>query len=168
MVRSRVLWVVLPLLALFEVGTVTYGQSSTNPTLDAGVEARIARIENGLVFDPIAVKGQTAYKLAEQMEYYKVPGVSVAFFERDHVVWARGYGYADVAQEIPVTPETLFQAASISKPVAALAALHLVEEGKLSLDEDVNAKLKSWKVPENEFTKNQKVTLPGRSCADRR
>ena len=93
------------------------------------------------------------------MDYYKVPGVSVAFFERDHVVWARSYGYADVAQEIPVTPETLFQAASISKPVAALAALHLVEEGKLSLDEDVNAKLKSWKVPENEFTKNQKVTL---------
>ena len=93
------------------------------------------------------------------MEYYKVPGVSVAFFERDHVAWARGYGYADVTQKIPVTPETLFQAASISKPVSALAALHLVEEGKLSLDEDVNAKLKSWRVPENEFTKNQKVTL---------
>ena len=127
--------------------------------LSSDIEARITRIENGLVFDPIAVKGQTAYKLAEQMEYYKVPGVSVAFFESDHVVWAKGYGYADVAQKIPVTPETLFQAASISKPVSALAALHLVEEGKLSLDEDVNAKLKSWRVPENEFTKNQKVTL---------
>jgi CubicO group peptidase (beta-lactamase class C family) len=159
MVRSRVLWVVLRLLVLFGVGTVIYGQRSTNPTLDTGVEARIARIESGLIFDPIAVKGQTPYKLAEQMEYYKVPGVSVAFFEGDHIAWARGYGYADVAQKIPVTPETLFQAASISKPVSALAALHLVEEGKLSLDEDVNAKLKSWKVPENEFTKNQKVTL---------
>jgi CubicO group peptidase (beta-lactamase class C family) len=51
----------------------------------------------------------------------------------------------------------LFQAASISKPVAALAALALVEQGKLSLDDDVNAKLKSWQVPENEFTKEQKV-----------
>jgi CubicO group peptidase (beta-lactamase class C family) len=112
-----------------------------------------------LVFNPIAVKGQTAYKLAEQMEYYNVPGVSVAFFERDHVAWARGYGYADVAHKMRVTPETLFQAASISKPVSALAALHLVEEGKLSLDEDVNGKLKSWKVPENEYTKHQKVTL---------
>jgi CubicO group peptidase (beta-lactamase class C family) len=59
----------------------------------------------------------------------------------------------------PVTADTLFQAASISKPVAALAALALVEQGKLSLDEDVNAKLKAWQAPDNEFTKEQKVTL---------
>ena len=135
------------------------GTTSPGEQMGRSVEERIARIENGLVFNPLAVKGQTAYKLAEQMEYYKVPGVSVALFERDHIAWARGYGYADVAQQLPVTPETLFQAASISKPVSALAALHLVEEGKLSLDENVNAKLKSWKVPENQFTKTQKVTL---------
>src|ERR1043166_84851 len=53
----------------------------------------------------------------------------------------------------------MFQAASISKHVAAMVALHLVDEGKLSLDEDVNRKLRSWKVPENEFTKTEKVTL---------
>ncbi|PYV53407.1 MAG: hypothetical protein DMG96_37135 [Acidobacteria bacterium] len=57
------------------------------------------------------------------------------------------------------TSETLFQAASISKPVSALAALHLVQEGKLSLDEDVNDKLHTWKVPDNQFTANEKVTL---------
>jgi CubicO group peptidase (beta-lactamase class C family) len=122
--------------------------------------ARIARIENGLL-PPIAVKGRPAeaYTLAERMDHYKVPGVSVAFFENGRIVWTRGYGYADLEKKTPVTPETLFQAASISKPVAALAALHLVEEGKLSLDEDVNAKLKSWKVPDSEFSKDQKVTL---------
>jgi CubicO group peptidase (beta-lactamase class C family) len=122
--------------------------------------AQIARIENGLM-PPVAIKGKPilAYKLTERMEHYKVPGVSVAFFERGQIVWARGYGYADVEHKTPVTAETLFQAASISKPVAALAALHLVDEGRLSLDDDVNAKLKSWKVPENEFTKEQKVTL---------
>jgi len=60
---------------------------------------------------------------------------------------------------VPVTPKTLFQAGSISKPVAAAGMLALVQEGKLSLDEDVNQKLKTWKVPENEFTKEQKVTL---------
>jgi CubicO group peptidase (beta-lactamase class C family) len=85
--------------------------------------------------------------------------VSIAFFEQGKISWARGYGYADVASKKPVTPETLFQAASISKPVASLAVLRLVQDGKLSLDEDVNVKLKSWKVPENEFTKEQKVTL---------
>ena len=61
--------------------------------------------------------------------------------------------------DAPVTPQTLFQAASLSKPVAALAALRLVEQGKLALDQDVNERLTSWKVPENEFTKTEKVTL---------
>src|SRR5262249_24586495 len=54
---------------------------------------------------------------------------------------------------------TLFPACSISKPITAIAALRLVEQGKLSLDQDVNVKLKSWKVPENEFTRKEKVTL---------
>jgi len=58
-----------------------------------------------------------------------------------------------------VTSETLFQAASISKPVSALAALRLVEEGKLSLDKNVNDKLRTWKVPDNQFTAQQKVTV---------
>jgi CubicO group peptidase (beta-lactamase class C family) len=58
-----------------------------------------------------------------------------------------------------VTPETLFQAGSISKPVAATAALRLVEAGKLDLDQNVNARLRAWQVPENAFTAQQKVTL---------
>jgi CubicO group peptidase (beta-lactamase class C family) len=53
----------------------------------------------------------------------------------------------------------LFQAGSISKPVAALGALRLVEDGRLSLDDDVNRRLKGWKLPENDFTKDEKVTL---------
>jgi CubicO group peptidase (beta-lactamase class C family) len=60
-----------------------------------------------------------------------------------------------------VTPSTLFQAGSISKPVSAAGALRLVEQGKLELDRDVNASLVTWKVPENEFTKEKKVTLRG-------
>ncbi len=58
-----------------------------------------------------------------------------------------------------MTSETLFQAASISKPESALAALHLVQEGKLSLDENVNDKLRTWKVPDNQFTAQEKVTV---------
>jgi CubicO group peptidase (beta-lactamase class C family) len=126
--------------------------------VSSDIAERIARIENGL-FNPFALKGQHANNLAERMEHYNVPGVSIAFFEHGEITWARGYGYADVAQKTVVTPETRFQAASISKPVTALAALHVVEEGKLALDEDVNATLKSWKVPENEFTRKEKVTL---------
>jgi CubicO group peptidase (beta-lactamase class C family) len=135
-------------------------QKSEGPQISAEQEARIARIEEGLL-PAVVIKGQLlpAMTVAGRMKHYHVPGVSVAFFEHGQVAWTRAYGFADVGAKTPVTPETLFQAASISKPVSALAMLRLVQDGKLNLDEDVNAKLSAWKVPENEFTKEQKVTL---------
>jgi CubicO group peptidase (beta-lactamase class C family) len=93
------------------------------------------------------------------MDVFKVPGLSVAVIDNFTIVWAKGYGVTEVGTSMPITTKTLFQAASISKPVTATGALYLVEHGKLSLDEDVNRKLVSWKVPENESTKDQKVTL---------
>lgn len=129
----------------------------TAPASDA---ARISRIENGLL-PAVVIKGAPPrpMTIAERLAFYKIPGVSIAFFDHGQLVWARGYGLADVASQKPVTPDTLFQAASISKPVSALAALRLVQDGKLNLDENVNIKLKSWKVPENAFTEKEKVTL---------
>jgi CubicO group peptidase (beta-lactamase class C family) len=59
----------------------------------------------------------------------------------------------------PVDTSTLFLAGSISKPVFASGVLALVEQGKLALDEDINLKLKSWKLPESRFTASEKVTL---------
>lgn len=124
------------------------------------VEERIKRIEAGLL-PQVVIKGQPlpVMPLAERMKFYRVPGVSVAVVSGGRIEWARGFGVKDVSTNEPVTTETLFQAGSISKPVAALAALRLVQDGKLSLDEDVNAKLVSWKLPDNEFTKEKKVTL---------
>jgi len=98
------------------------------------------------------------WTIADRQKFYKVPGVSIAVIANGRVEWARGYGVV-AANGRSVDAETLFQAASISKPVASMVALHLVDDGKLVLDEDVNLKLRSWKVPENEFTKSQKVTL---------
>ena len=123
-------------------------------------EARADRVEKGLV--PaflIAGRPVPASTLAERMAALKVPGASVAVINSGAIEWAKGYGVTEAGTATSVTPHTLFQAASISKPVAALAALRLVEQGKLALDEDVNAKLVSWKVPENDFTKTEKVTL---------
>lgn len=130
--------------------------SAQNDSLDE----RIRRVENGLLV-PIIIKGEpsAAMKLADRMQFYKTPGVSVAVINNGKIEWARGYGVLETSGSKPVTPETLFQAASISKPVAAFAALRLVQENKLNLDEDVNKKLVSWKVPENDFTKEQKITL---------
>jgi CubicO group peptidase (beta-lactamase class C family) len=88
-------------------------------------------------------KAVRAMKLGQRIQFYKVPGVSVAFFDHGKIIWTRAYGLADMAAKKPVTSETLFQSASISKPVSALAALHLVQEGKLRLDGNVNDKLRA-------------------------
>ena len=121
---------------------------------------RIRALETGLT-PRLAVKGRPVprYTIQERMKAMNVNGVSLAVIENYEIAWAKGYGLADVASKRPVTADTLFQAGSISKPVAALAALSLVEQGKVKLDEDINSYLKSWKVPENEFTREQKVTL---------
>ena len=128
--------------------------------LQAGSDAqsRIERIENGLL-PPVLVKGEAGWNIRERMEHYNVPGVSVAVIDGFRVVWAKGYGVKDLETKEPVTESTIFQAASISKTLNATAILRMVQEGKLSLDEDVNTYLRSWKLPENEFTAGKKVTI---------
>ena len=93
------------------------------------------------------------------MAHYKVPGVSIALVDSGRIAWARGFGITQSGTTDSITPATLFQAASISKPVAATAMLRLVEAGALSLDTPINRYLRSWKVPDNEFTASQPVTL---------
>lgn len=93
------------------------------------------------------------------MESYAVPGVSVAVISDFQLDYVEVHGVASRVTLEPVTSNTLFQAASISKPVSAVAAMRLVQEGQITLDTDINAYLTSWQVPENEFTSNEKVTL---------
>jgi len=93
-----------------------------------------------------------------EMGAHSIPGVSLAMIREGRVAAARGYGHV-AAGERAVDSKTLFQAASISKTFVALGALILVEQGRLALDEDVNSRLKDWKVPENEFTRMEKVTV---------
>ena len=134
-----------------------FASSAQNP---GDREARIRRIEATVVDMPIGDnEPPLRLDLHKLMELYKVPGLSIAVIDNFQIVWAKAYGVIEAGSTTPVTPQTLFQAGSISKPVAASGALYLVQQGNLSLDEDVNRKLKSWKVPENEFTKNEKVTL---------
>lgn len=120
--------------------------------------SRIERVEKGLL-PPVLIKGDPAWTLQERMKHYKVPGVSIAVINDFKIEWAKAYGVKDTETNEPVTTETLFQAGSISKPVAAMAALKKVEQGKISLDEDINDKLTTWKIPDNEFTAKKKVTL---------
>src|SRR5271169_3513392 len=123
-------------------------------------EARIHRVEATVVDMSVGAKEPPLrLDLMKLMQVYKVPGLSIAVIDNFQIVWAKAYGVIEAGSNTPVTTGTLFQAGSISKPVAASGALYLVEHGKLSLDEDVNQRLKTWKVPENELTATQKVTL---------
>jgi len=115
-------------------------------------------IENNLKSN-IKVYGETDSRasIVNRMKQLNVPGLSIAVIHNGKIDWAKGYGIANGTRK--VNSKTLFQAGSISKPVAALAALKLVEQGKLQLDVDVNQYLKDWKVEGDLLSKENPVTL---------
>jgi len=118
----------------------------------------IQRVERGLRSAALFA-GDPTWTLEERMRFHKVPGVSIAVFSDGRILWAKAYGLADADTGQPATPATLFQAASVSKPVSAMAAVKEVERGKLALDRNINEFLKSWKLPENDLTRASPVTL---------
>jgi len=123
------------------------------------LEERISRIENALQPN-LQIEGDSVslFNIEERLRELGIPGVSIAFLANGEIEWARACGMADSSENRPMTLETMLLAGSISKPVAALRVHQLVESGIINLDTDVNEYLKSWKVPENEFTKEEKVT----------
>jgi CubicO group peptidase (beta-lactamase class C family) len=124
----------------------------------ANEQEMIKDVENNL--SPANIfKGDKLWNLQKRMKHYGVPGVGIAVIKDYKVSWFKTYGLADRETGKAASNQTLFQAGSVSKPVAAFGALRLVEAGKLSLDADVNTTLKSWKLPDNQFTAKTKVTL---------
>lgn len=121
---------------------------------------RVQLVETGLL--PVtATKGHLGAhaSIEDRMRAYGVEGLSVAVIDGGRIAWAKGYGVADAGARRPVTAETLFQAASISKPVTTVGALLLVEHGKVALDADVNRYLREWKISANALTATRPVTL---------
>ena len=124
------------------------------------IAARRQQVEQTLL--PVfSMQGQplASMPLAQRMTDYQIPSVSIAVINGGALEWAQSYGVTDAISRKPVTPETRFQAASISKLVTAVAVMSLVQDGKIGLDDDVNHRLQSWKIPMNELTKTQPVTL---------
>ncbi|OWQ93116.1 hypothetical protein CDN99_01020 [Roseateles aquatilis] len=145
----------LPLAGLLLL-TTGHAASDAPP---ADLDARIQRVEQNIV--PIDASGKDSgapRSLSARMVQLGVPGLSIAVFDQGRLLWARGYGVRDATTKVPVDVETLFQAASIAKPVSSAGLFRLVERGELKLDEDVNTRLRGWKVPENAFTRVEKVT----------
>lgn len=105
----------------------------------------ISKVENNLAGWVVIENGPPVrWNIEDRMKVHKVPGVTIGVIRDYKLEWAKGYGYADKEAKIPVTAQTLFQAASISKSLNAVGILKLVQEGKLSLDADINTYLKTW------------------------
>ncbi len=146
-------------IARLMVGLTAVALSAAPDSLRAqeqDVGSLIARIEgpqspNRQGYDTLTLQGL--------MQRFRVPGVSIAVIRDFRIHWAKGYGVADVETSTPVDTGTVFQAASISKPVFAMSVVKLAQDKRLSLDADVNSTLKSWRVPEGELTRAQPVTL---------
>ena len=135
------------------------GTGQNTPTASPEAAQHIKHVENGLV-GAVVLKGdaQATHTLAARMKELNVPGVSVAVLHNGVIEWAQGFGVSSVGGP-PINAETMFQAGSISKPLAAMAALRLVQQGKLSLDADINTELKSWKLPADPIQGGKPVTL---------
>ncbi len=110
------------------------------------VEARIKKVENNLG-GWVKIQDSTGWNIVNRMAYYHINGVSIAIINNYKIEWVKGYGWADTAKKIPVTPETMFQTASIGKSINAVGVMKLVQDGKLDLNRDINYYLRSWKFP---------------------
>jgi CubicO group peptidase (beta-lactamase class C family) len=124
-------------------------------------DPRIAAFEAGLR-PPVEVIGAPVrWTLAERMAYWHVPGVSIAVIRHGRLAWAKAYGPRQVGARELIDTQTVFSVGSISKIGAAVISLRLVEEGRLTLDRNVNTLLRRWQVPENAYTQVEPVTLRG-------
>jgi CubicO group peptidase (beta-lactamase class C family) len=131
-------------VARWTVLLITASFAATLAAADAAVDAR---------------RAQVADAIHASLKKHGVPGASIAVVNGCRIDWTAGFGTAEIGSSRTVTPDTLFQAASISKPVTALAVLRAVELRQLKLDEDVNSRLISWHIPPSPLSVGRPVTL---------
>ncbi|MDF1622485.1 MAG: serine hydrolase [Pseudohongiella nitratireducens] len=110
----------------------------TNPTPES--------IQQNLIPAVIIGNQTPTYPIQQRMAKYNTPGVSIAIFNNNQITWTDTIGVSDANQQTPLTTNTKFQAASISKPITALGVLKLTQTHNLDLDTDINQYLTSWQV----------------------
>ncbi len=124
----------------------------------AQTNKQMVRVENSLV-GPSHEDNFKGWSIADRMAHYKVNGISIAVIRNYKLEWAKGYGFADIANKTPVTTTTRFQAGSISKSLNSVGILKLVEKGNIKLDADVNRYLVSWKIPYTKIANGKTVNV---------
>ncbi len=150
--RNKVLVVIACVLSII------IACSSTNNTAD--VQSRIDAVEKNLI-PAVVGEGSTpaGLSIADRMQHFQVPGVSVAVINNSKIEWAKGYGVTEAGGTQAVTADTVFQAASVSKPVSVTGIMLLAQSGVIDITRNVNDYLTSWQLPDNILTTNQKATI---------
>ena len=138
--------------------SVSFSLNAQTKKYSADIEKKISQVENNLA-GWVQTGSNDTWNLADRMKRYKINGVSIAVIHNYQIEWARGYGFADTSEKRPVTENTLFQAASISKSLNAVGVLKLVQDKRLDLNTDINKYLVTWKFPYDEKSNNKQITI---------
>jgi len=121
------------------------------------LDHEIEMIESNFLPRVILKNDSSKIDIYQSMEKHKVKGLSIAVVQNGLIRWNKTYGMSN--ERDSVSTNTLFQAGSISKPVAALAILKLVNDKKVELDVDVDMYLKTWKLNRVDKNETEKVTI---------
>ncbi len=123
-------------------------------------QSRIDAVENSLIAAVISTGSNPAgMSLSDRMEHYLVPGVSIEVINNGQIEWAKGYGVIEASGTGPVTPDTVFQACSVSKAVSVTGIMLLAQSGEIDISRDANDYLTSWRIPDTTFTATEKATI---------
>ena len=142
------------LIALTILATNAFAQKDYSPeTL-----SKIKEVESNITSN-IIINDEKPNTIDERMAKYNIKGISIAVVHNYKIEWAKGYGWANVEEKKPVTPNTLFEPGSISKTLNAVGILKLAQDKKLDLNTDINSYLTSWKFPYDSISKGKKITL---------
>ena len=137
---------------------IASGVTRSQQVKDLAGQHRVA-LEHHLLYQT-TIKGaaDSGMSLENQMTQLHVPGVSIAVIHKRRIEWTAAYGVVRLNGP-QVSTDTLFNAASMSKPLTAMAVMELVQDGRIDLDAYANSYLKSWKIPDNQYTIDHQVTV---------
>jgi len=146
-------------LFLVVAGIISFAAACSSDGTD-NVQSRINAVENNLIVSVINTGSDPAgMSLSDRMHHYQVPGVSIAVISNGEIEWAKGYGVIEAGGTQPVTPDTVFQACSVSKPVSVTGMMLLAQSGEINISRNVNDYLRSWHLADNTFTTDEKATI---------
>ncbi len=124
------------------------------------VQSRIAAVENSLIPAVVNTGSEPAgMSLSDRMQHYQVPGVGIAVINDGRIEWAKGYGVTEAGGSQAVSPDTVFQACSVSKPVSVTGIMLLAQSGVIDISRNVNDYLRSWHLADNDLTTKEKATI---------